>query len=1311
MPINPVQFAHQICDEFLRYIFSAFPLADPELAQQVKDQLTRPSSLDIPLVKGPYVSLSEAYCEGEPIETMAQDGRLHPVMPSLIEFDTMWKHQQEVFDAVKKDQHVLISTGTGSGKTEAFLYPIIDELLHERQQGITSGLKAIFVYPMNALSNDQLARLRVVLSGTEITFGQWIGSTPKKSSDTKHIDRFDGSSRSTYLAERTSRIVEAIKEERSARIFAPPEECCSEEEIRERQPRILLTNYRQLEILTTRIPDVHHFANAPLRYLVFDEAHTYEGAVGAEVSCLIRRVRALADKIADEVICIGTSATLVDPNPEAPDDDTAAKRFASRFFGVNQDKVRLITETYREPQWPSERYRPLPPQGDGMDRLARLLKALEAPEDVQAIQKIVEELTGGVFDPETNWQESLYRLILSNQYVYESAQILKNARFLSEGAWQVSQRVGHGRLPEGEQCTAELLTYLLLGAAAQRDKQPLLRPKVHFFLRGLDKMVAAFERENGDTKPILFLSTEQAKEEYPDRRSDAFYQVLTCKYCGQHFFEKRFSELELNKKNNRVTGLLKGHAAEDRNGDENAVWSPTNEDHGKRLVFTNRLLEDAEETESTRKRSRQRIQAWLCRQCGALHRGHSEHCLADGCGHEESLLSMDVIGDEMTSCPSCGSISRRIGNRLIEPAKPVRAVEVADVHILAQAMINAAPQGHKKLVVFADSRQDAAFQAGWMQDHARHIRLRHLMYEILKGKNEPLKIEEITYELRTRFKNDKSLIQSLFPELTGDSGMAFGPNLMKNVHTVLRYMVLREFTNSVRTRVCLESLGLAKIEYEGLNAEQSSVANWCNSAELSKEEGVEAISLILDMWRRDRCLYVEIDPIYSHYHKLDDEYIQAGLLQLREFHPKGFLLEKRDTDKYARGLISSRGQSGLQALIKKWSNDPDSTDPIPIIKELWNLLTNKLQLLTKVEIRSQRDRFLGAAWQIDSDKVIVRTSQGKNRCTSCQRIMTRNAPGNVCSRHHCKGTTMAEMPDKDNYDVAAMEKPFSMVSAEEHTAQVPGEVRENIERDFKSPKGRINCLVATPTLEMGVNIGALDMILMRNVPPRASNYWQRAGRAGRQERMAVITTYCRNRSHDRFFFEDPLRLLGGSIVVPAFNLKNPLMVAKHIRSALLSEMLQMSGLKGTQADHIREIIKVNFPLYIRDYFLDENSHYLDSPPSTVLFAAFIDKNLSDFCSRLKPLFTEYWPSDIEELTNHSAIEKVLHDTPAELNKVIKRLHNRLMWARDTRKKLHDEKDHRVLSKEEQQLLNRCDYFINSIIRREKNTYTPIFALV
>ena len=121
-----------------------------------------------------------------------------------------------------------------------------------------------------------------------------------------------------------------------------------------------------------------------------------------------------------------------------------------------------------------------------------------------------------------------------------------------------------------------------------------------------------------------------------------------------------------------------------------------------------------------------------------MHRDPSARCLADGCGHQEPLLPLIVFGSILSACPSCNTPSFPIGGRTIEPARKVRAVTVSDVHILAQAMINAAPDGHKKLIIFADSRQDAAFQAGWMQDHARRIRLRHMMHGVIAEAGSPL---------------------------------------------------------------------------------------------------------------------------------------------------------------------------------------------------------------------------------------------------------------------------------------------------------------------------------------------------------------------------------------------------------------------------------------------------------------------------------------------------------------------------------------------------------------------------------------------
>src|SRR5262249_22219444 len=139
-------------------------------------------------------------------------------------------------------------------------------------------------------------------------------------------------------------------------------------------------------------------------------------------------------------------------------------------------------------------------------------------------------------------------------------------------------------------------------------------------------------------------------------------------------------------------------------------------------------------------------------------------------------------------------------------------------------------------------------------------------------------------------------------------------------------------------------------------------------------------------------------------------------------------------------------------------------------------------------------------------------------------------------------------------DLSLLDANVPMLRPREHSAQVPAAEREELEIAFKGDRETVNTLVCTPTLELGVDIGALDTVLMRNVPPLASNYWQRAGRAGRRHRMAVNITYARNVSHDRAYFAQPERLLGGRIEPPRFNLRNESMVRKHVHATVLTHL-------------------------------------------------------------------------------------------------------------------------------------------------------------
>jgi hypothetical protein len=150
------------------------------------------------------------------------------------------------------------------------------------------------------------------------------------------------------------------------------------------------------------------------------------------------------------------------------DNDETARRFASRFFGVDANHVKLVGESYVEREWPKQRYKPSPPLGDGMGRLNRVLRAVTEPVQVNAIREIVQELSGQMFDTGNDWRETLHDHLVTNEYVYQTTQILKQPQWLDAAAWQTSQRLGLGRLPEGERATAELLCYLVLGAAARK---------------------------------------------------------------------------------------------------------------------------------------------------------------------------------------------------------------------------------------------------------------------------------------------------------------------------------------------------------------------------------------------------------------------------------------------------------------------------------------------------------------------------------------------------------------------------------------------------------------------------------------------------------------------------------------------------------------------------------------------------------------------------------------------------------------------------------------------------------------------------
>ena len=124
----------------------------------------------------------------------------HPLLASIADHEHVYGHQEDAIRAIHAGKTTLVSTGTGSGKTECFLYPVISKCLTLRDAGAPAGISAVIVYPMNALAEDQLGRMRALLAGTGIPFGMYVGKTPEREAEVSGLRLKPGSSRADYLA-------------------------------------------------------------------------------------------------------------------------------------------------------------------------------------------------------------------------------------------------------------------------------------------------------------------------------------------------------------------------------------------------------------------------------------------------------------------------------------------------------------------------------------------------------------------------------------------------------------------------------------------------------------------------------------------------------------------------------------------------------------------------------------------------------------------------------------------------------------------------------------------------------------------------------------------------------------------------------------------------------------------------------------------------------------------------------------------------------------------------------------------------------
>src|SRR5690554_2317847 len=300
---NPIEIGKGLLDDYRSQL--CFALEENDLPLEVIQRILARMQID----SGIYLSLNPRYEQtNEPFANFVQQHNLPEVLVSLLprlSEGGLFTHQKQGILSILANRHTIVSTGTGSGKTETFLIPILSHCLQTSEKGV----KAIIVYPMNALAGDQVERIGNYTRNTNITFGLYTGATPENSSFEQLERKF-----------------------RNQLIYR--------DEIRANPPDILITNYVMLDRMLTRPKDHRIFteSSCSMRYLVLDELHTYTGSKAAHLKYLLARLRYY---FINDIIYIGTSATLVS--------STAGKKrldqFVADLFEIAPDSYTFIEST------------------------------------------------------------------------------------------------------------------------------------------------------------------------------------------------------------------------------------------------------------------------------------------------------------------------------------------------------------------------------------------------------------------------------------------------------------------------------------------------------------------------------------------------------------------------------------------------------------------------------------------------------------------------------------------------------------------------------------------------------------------------------------------------------------------------------------------------------------------------------------------------------------------------------------------------------------------------------------------------------
>ncbi len=1078
----------------------------------------------------PLLQINPNYQRTETVEKLAAEFSLDPICAEIFRTEprpgaprgeplNLYKHQKEAVALAVDGESFVVTTGTGSGKSLCFFLPIVNQVLQEKRRGGGGRTRAVVIYPMNALANSQLEELD------------------------KYVQNVPGKPPVTYAR------------------YTGQDDVQERRRISEDPPDILLTNFMMLELLMTRQDELDRrvIGNCTgLRFLVLDELHTYRGRQGADVALLVRRVR---ERLSPRKLqCIGTSATMASEGSRE-DKSRVVAGVASKLFAVKIPESNVVVETLERVTDPDQTATSVRTSlGAAVDRGI----ASDVTDEALRVHPLaiwVETRLG------VSWSEEDQRWLRARPLTVTEA-----VEALSDDA---------ERPPDA--CRAALRD-LLLGTRG------FFAFKLHQFFSGAGHAYATLEAPG---RRVVTVDGQQFLPADPDKR---LYAVHFCRDCGHEYHPVRYVIDEgrhsisppCSPQGDRVLARDIEDAPPARPGDEDLADGISDHEifgfltlHAPDADFTfEDLDEDYPET-------------WL--ELDAAGNPRIKPYYRPARAREIRVAPDGKLGSgerawflpgKFRFCLRCGNTQggatkdrNRLASLSAEGRSSATTVLVGSVLRWMHGEASGLGEDQRKLLGFTDNRQDAALQAGHFNDFLFVSLVRAGFLGALEAAGDAgLRSDELGTALQKALGFDRSDPEVRTEWLLEPTLRGF--NLQEAEATLREVLAYRAWFDQRRgwryTNPSLEELDFLEVEYQGIEALASDddlfaeVSDKTGAPDLLRHAGAEVrvavYSALFDHLRKwmavgSRVLEpTVIEQMRARSHSrlrvpwgFDNDERPGASRWLLITSPTRRTLTLRDEELIVRGGSRSALGKTLRSP-KLWGDD----------RAIRDLKSKDFDNLVKALLQAAKEHGLVAkeATPFD-DKIGWKLNDG------CVLFRKKKPEAN------------ATRPDKNAFfrdfyaNLAHLLRepvhPLFGFEAREHTAQVDMDVRQVREKRFRyGPKEReeltaddaqvigeakrfLPVLFCSPTMELGVDISALNVVYLRNVPPTPANYAQRGGRAGRGGQAALVLTYCSAQGpHDQYFFREPKAMVHGEVRPPLLDLANRDLIESHLQAIWLA---------------------------------------------------------------------------------------------------------------------------------------------------------------